>query len=443
MTLIPVGPLTNVARLLEERPDEARRIGRVVLIGGAIAEGNVTPAAEFNIWADPEAAARVFGSGLDVTMVGLDVTHQALVGPDHAERLRASGRVGEVVAELLHFYGRFHRKIYDFAGSPIHDAVAVAHVIRPKLLETAWRNVEIEVRVRTLPGAYGGRPLASHRPGAERTRGGRNQRRRIQRSSCSSASLGWAKPTPSPPKTWGHPAPPPAIDPTSEERPNGAPNVPRSAPKASATRRGQERRSAPRIHPHGRQAKGRHEGATQEPCPRAHEEAPAAREQGSRAPRGLVGLGLVAVGLFLRLSSPSAGTAALSERGRRRLDGVIGTPASAPRRAPVVGGLMVGARRSSTSGRFARVPLLTVGLVVVLGEERGGAMGGCSSRSSSGTRSGRPARSSSARSCSAGILLVTGASSALFRAALRTPPGPRTPAAETAPPRPAAATPEP
>jgi inosine-uridine nucleoside N-ribohydrolase len=145
VTLVPVGPLTNVGQLLQERPDAAGRIARVVLMGGAIAEGNVTPAAEFNIWADPEAAALVFASGLDVTMVGLDVTHRALVLPEHAERLRASGRVGEVVAELLEFYGRFHKQIYDLPGSPIHDAVAVAHVIRPGLLETVERNVEIEL----------------------------------------------------------------------------------------------------------------------------------------------------------------------------------------------------------------------------------------------------------------------------------------------------------
>ena len=145
VTLVPVGPLTNVATLLEEDPDAAAGIGRIVLMGGAIAEGNVTPAAEFNIWADPEAAARVFASGVDVTMVGLDVTHRALVLPEHNERLRAAGRVGEVVAELLEFYGRFHKEIYDFPGSPIHDAVAVAHVIRPGLLETVERNVEIEL----------------------------------------------------------------------------------------------------------------------------------------------------------------------------------------------------------------------------------------------------------------------------------------------------------
>jgi inosine-uridine nucleoside N-ribohydrolase len=113
-------------------------------MGGAIAEGNVTPAAEFNVWADPEAAARVFASGIDVTMVGLDVTHKALVTRAHAERLRASGRVGAVVADLLAFYDRFHREVYGFDGSPIHDAVALAYAFRPDLLETKELNVEID-----------------------------------------------------------------------------------------------------------------------------------------------------------------------------------------------------------------------------------------------------------------------------------------------------------
>jgi purine nucleosidase/pyrimidine-specific ribonucleoside hydrolase len=111
-------------------------------MGGAIAEGNTTPAAEFNIWCDPEAAARVFASGLDVTMVGLDVTHKALFTHAHAGRL--AGRVGEMVAELLRFYGNFHRQVYGFDGSPIHDAVAVAHVLDPALVATVERNVEIE-----------------------------------------------------------------------------------------------------------------------------------------------------------------------------------------------------------------------------------------------------------------------------------------------------------
>jgi len=141
-TLLATGPLTNVALLLARYPEA--RPERIVLMGGAIAEGNVTPAAEFNIWADPEAAARVFASGLDVTMVGLDVTHQALVTAAHAEQLRGAGRVGKVVAELLDFYGVFHREVYGFDGSPVHDAVAVAHVIDPTLLELQHLNVRVD-----------------------------------------------------------------------------------------------------------------------------------------------------------------------------------------------------------------------------------------------------------------------------------------------------------
>ena len=140
-TLVATGPLTNVALLLAR---EQAGPERIVLMGGAIAEGNVTPAAEFNIWADPEAAKRVFASGLDVTMVGLDVTHRALVGTEHKERLRAAGRVGRTVAELLDFYDRFHREVYGFDGSPIHDAVALAYAFRPDLLETRELNVEVD-----------------------------------------------------------------------------------------------------------------------------------------------------------------------------------------------------------------------------------------------------------------------------------------------------------
>ncbi len=144
VTLVPIGPLTNIALLLALHPGIGERIERIVLMGGAIAEGNVTPAAEFNIWADPEAARRVFASGIDLTMVGLDVTHQALVGEAEAERMRAAGRAGGIVADLLGFYGRFHREQYGWAGSPIHDAVAVAHVAQPGLLETKHRRVDVD-----------------------------------------------------------------------------------------------------------------------------------------------------------------------------------------------------------------------------------------------------------------------------------------------------------
>jgi purine nucleosidase/pyrimidine-specific ribonucleoside hydrolase len=141
-TLVATGPLTNVALLLARHPEAKPE--RIVLMGGAIAEGNVTPAAEFNVWADPEAAHRVFTSGLDVTMVGLDVTHRALVTPAHAGQLREAGRIGTVVAELLEFYGGFHRAVYGWDGSPIHDAVAVAHVIDPALLEVERLNIRID-----------------------------------------------------------------------------------------------------------------------------------------------------------------------------------------------------------------------------------------------------------------------------------------------------------
>jgi inosine-uridine nucleoside N-ribohydrolase len=144
VTLVPTGPLTNVALLLARHPQAGERIERVVLMGGSIAEGNVTPAAEFNIWWDPEAAWRVFRSGLDLTMIGLDVTHKALFTSAHAERLRKTGPVGELVADLFGFYHRFHAETYGFEGSPIHDAVAVAHVLRPGLVETLERHVEIE-----------------------------------------------------------------------------------------------------------------------------------------------------------------------------------------------------------------------------------------------------------------------------------------------------------
>ncbi|HEY8104039.1 MAG TPA: nucleoside hydrolase [Gaiellaceae bacterium] len=141
-TLVAVGPLTNVALLLALHPDAVPR--RIVLMGGAIAEGNITPAAEFNIWADPEAARRVFASGIELTMVGLDVTHKALMTPEHADQLRASSRAGKLVAELFDFYHRFHKQTYDLPGSPIHDALALAHVLRPDLLETVERHVAID-----------------------------------------------------------------------------------------------------------------------------------------------------------------------------------------------------------------------------------------------------------------------------------------------------------
>jgi inosine-uridine nucleoside N-ribohydrolase len=142
VVLVPTGPLTNVALLLERHPGV--RPERIVWMGGAIAEGNVTPAAEFNAFVDPEAAARVFASGIEVTLIGLDITHKALFTRAHADRLRGTGRAGKAVAELSDFFQIFHESRYRFDGSPIHDALAVAEVIDPSLVTTVDCNVEIE-----------------------------------------------------------------------------------------------------------------------------------------------------------------------------------------------------------------------------------------------------------------------------------------------------------
>jgi pyrimidine-specific ribonucleoside hydrolase len=148
VVLVATGPLTNVARLL----DRGVAIDRMVWMGGAIAEGNITPAAEFNAFVDPEAAAAVFGSGVPITMVGLDVTHKALFTRAHADRVRNAGRAGRVVAELSDFFQRFHEERYGFDGSPIHDAMAVAAVIDDSLLQTIHCNVEIETSSRFCDG---------------------------------------------------------------------------------------------------------------------------------------------------------------------------------------------------------------------------------------------------------------------------------------------------
>jgi inosine-uridine nucleoside N-ribohydrolase len=146
--LVATGPLTNVGLLFALHPDA--RPDRIVVMGGSIGEGNRTPAAEFNIWADPEAAERVFKEGLDTTMVGLDVTHRALITDEHTEQMRGAGRVGVVVAELMDFYMRFHKVRYpDLDGAPMHDPVCIAHLIDPTLMDV--RDAYIEVDCSTGP----------------------------------------------------------------------------------------------------------------------------------------------------------------------------------------------------------------------------------------------------------------------------------------------------
>src|SRR4029079_16640474 len=114
-------PVTTCCRRLDLHPGVTGRLEHIVWMGGAIGEGNVTPAAEFNAFVDPEAAAVVFASGIPITMIGLDVTHKALFARAHAERLREAGRAGRFVAELSDFFQRFHERSYRFDGSPLQE----------------------------------------------------------------------------------------------------------------------------------------------------------------------------------------------------------------------------------------------------------------------------------------------------------------------------------
>ena len=145
VVLIPTGPLTNVATLLLLYPHLKNKIRHIYLMGGGIDFGNWTPAAEFNILVDPEAADVVFRSGVPITMAGLDVTEKALVFPEDFERIRAVGNpVAKVVAEWLDFFYGFHRSI-GYPGAPVHDAVAVAALIKPEIMTMVDMYVEIEL----------------------------------------------------------------------------------------------------------------------------------------------------------------------------------------------------------------------------------------------------------------------------------------------------------
>ncbi|MGF1470671.1 MAG: nucleoside hydrolase [Rubrobacteraceae bacterium] len=160
VTLVPVGPLTNIATFLQQRPDLKNKIARISLMGGSMGLGNITPAAEFNVYVDPEAAREVFESGVPVTMSGLDVTHQAKAGLEERARLREFGEVGRVVSGFLDFFAGTYKNVFDFDAPPLHDPVAVAAVLRPDLLQTRRMRVDVEcesglTRGRTVCDYYG------------------------------------------------------------------------------------------------------------------------------------------------------------------------------------------------------------------------------------------------------------------------------------------------
>ncbi len=146
VTLCPVGPLTNIALALRLAPDILPKIREIVLMGGAVGVGNITPAAEFNIYVDPHAADIVFRSGAKITMLGLDVTHKALVSPSRLAAIKALGTpVSEAVVGLLSFYNIFDQAKGEGQGAPLHDPCAVAYVLRPELFGGRRCNVTIDL----------------------------------------------------------------------------------------------------------------------------------------------------------------------------------------------------------------------------------------------------------------------------------------------------------
>ncbi|MER5928883.1 nucleoside hydrolase [Streptomyces sp. NPDC002054] len=154
VTLVPTGPLTNIALLLTRHPGSAARIREIVLMGGSTERGNRTPAAEFNMYTDPEAADIVFRSGVPVTMCGLNVTHQALATPEVLARFEGLGTdLGRICAELMAYFAGTYRRLWGFSSPPLHDPVAVARVLDPGLVQCVEAHVAVELRGEYTRGA--------------------------------------------------------------------------------------------------------------------------------------------------------------------------------------------------------------------------------------------------------------------------------------------------
>ena len=148
VTLAPVGPLTNIATALRKAPDIAPRIRQIVLMGGGCFQGgNITPAAEFNIYVDPEAAAEVFAAEIPIVMMPLDVTHKVLTTAARTKRIRAIGtRTAVAVADMLEFFERFDEEKYGSDGGPLHDPCTIAWMLQPDMFSGRHCNVEIETK---------------------------------------------------------------------------------------------------------------------------------------------------------------------------------------------------------------------------------------------------------------------------------------------------------
>ncbi len=146
ITLVPTGPLTNIALALRKEPRITGRVPEICLMGGSLTHGNVTAAAEFNIYFDPEAAHAVFTSGIPIKMVGLNVTEQVIATPPRRQQLRALGtRVARAAAEMLDFYSGALERAYGLQGGAMHDPLAVAALIDPAILQFERMHVAVEL----------------------------------------------------------------------------------------------------------------------------------------------------------------------------------------------------------------------------------------------------------------------------------------------------------
>lgn len=158
--LVPTGPLTNIAISLLKEPKIKEKIEKIVLMGGAIYDSNITPSAEFNIYVDPEAAKIVFDSGVPIVMIGLDVTNKARLSFEDIEKIeRMNGKISKVVAPLLKFFANANKEFFGFDGAPIHDALTIAYLIDETILKLKNYFVDVETfgeltRGRTVVDVY-------------------------------------------------------------------------------------------------------------------------------------------------------------------------------------------------------------------------------------------------------------------------------------------------
>lgn len=145
ITMVTTGPMTNLGMALRMEPKILDKIQEIVFMGGSYANGNVTPAAEFNILADAEAAHVCISSGLPITMVGLDVTRKALCYPQIVERMRKVGNKASVLfADLMAFFCKTQKEVYGWEGGPLHDPITIAYLIDPTVLTTKPMNVTVD-----------------------------------------------------------------------------------------------------------------------------------------------------------------------------------------------------------------------------------------------------------------------------------------------------------